>query len=336
MKGFLRNPEIKRTIGLLLIISVIITAIGFAVGKTYGYFCIVICLFFGAAFMASTSKRYRRLAQMSAEIDKILHGEERMLISNFGEGELAILSDEIRKLTLRLMEQADALNKDKRYLADSIADISHQIRTPLTSINILVTLLLEPGVDEMSRRQQLSELRQLLMRIDWLIDSLLKISRLDTGTVVMKKEPVRVSELVTRVQELLEIPIELRGQQLFVDVDDEICYEGDISWSEEALGNIVKNCMEHTPEGGRITVEASQTTLFTEIVISDTGSGIADEDIDHIFERFYKGRNSAEQSVGIGLALARMIIAGQNGTVRVKNLEGGGASFIIRFYAGVI
>ncbi|MCM1467517.1 MAG: HAMP domain-containing histidine kinase, partial [Alistipes sp.] len=237
-------------------------------------------------------------------------------------------------MTVRLREQQQNLWKDKEYLAESLADISHQIRTPLTSIDLLASMLCEENVSE-KRRQELSrELRELLFRIEWLVTSLLKISKLDAGCVSLKKESVPLGELIEKATESLLVPMELRGQELTVNVQG--TFSGDVLWTCEALSNIVKNCMEHTQDGGRIKITASENVLYTEIVISDNGSGIAPEDLPHIFERFYKGKNSGDKSFGIGLFLARSIITAQNGTVRAENKANGGARFTLRFYKGTI
>ena len=244
------------------------------------------------------------------------------------------LHSEIYKMTIRLREQQQTLTREKAYLADSIADISHQIRTPLTSINLLIGLLSEPKLTDARRQQLIHELYELLSRIDWLITTLLKISRLDAGTVQFKQEQVSLEELLKKSCVTLLIPMELRGQVLLIHADG--AFRGDFSWSCEAIGNIVKNCMEHTPEGGRIEIDATENALFSEIIIKDNGTGISPEDLPHIFERFYKGKDSDGKSFGIGLALSRMIIAGQGGTVKAENRKPVGAMFTIRFYKGTV
>ena len=143
-----------------------------------------------------------------------------------------------------------------------------------------------------------------------------------------------MAELIRKSTESVAIPMELRGQELKVTADGS--FIGDIGWTAEAITNIVKNCMEHTPEGGKVSVMATDNPLFAEIIISDNGRGIAGEDLPHIFERFYKGKNSADNSFGIGLALARTIITTQNGTIKAENILPHGAKFTIRFYKGTV
>ena len=178
------------------------------------------------------------------------------------------------------------------------------------------------------------ELYSLLSRIDWLITTLLKISRLDAGTVRFKQEEITMEQLLQNACKPLLIPVELRSQQLTIRASGK--FTGDIAWTCEAVSNIVKNCIEHTPEHGCIQIEAAENPLYSQIMISDNGSGIDPADLPHIFERFYKGKNADGNSFGVGLALARMIVIGQNGTIKAENGKSAGASFILRFYKGTV
>lgn len=329
-----RNPEVKKELLLYIGISIAASVLAFWFELRYGIFTVALCVVFIIVYLVGTYRRYKRIRNLAADVNKILHGDTEISLEEYSEGELAILHSEIYKMTVRLREQHQKLLNDKIYLADSIADISHQIRTPLTSINLLVQFLSESDISE-ERRQKLSlELYGLLSRIDWLINTLLKISKLDAGTVQFKKETISLENLIQKACSPVLVPMELRGQSLTINAEGN--FYGDISWMCEALGNIVKNCMEHTPDGGRIEMNASENALYTEIVISDNGSGISKEDFPHIFERFYKGKNSDDKSFGIGLALTRMIIVGQNGTIKAENNRSGGARFSIRMYKGDI
>lgn len=333
---FFRNSEVKRQMFAALLVTAVSLGAGFSIGRNSGLVILASSTAFGILIFISTYMRYRKISQLSAEIDYILQGKEKLDFSQFAEGELSILQNEVSKLTVKLREQAGQLSKDKSYLADLIADISHQIRTPLTSINIISSMLIRPELSDEKRVQYAKELRALLIRIDWLVDSLLKMSKLDAGTANLKKTRVNLKELIQKASEPLAIPMELRGQELNVAVNEVDSFEGDMQWSTEAIGNILKNCMEHTPKGGNINVSACENALYTEIVITDNGTGIAKEDLPHIFERFYKGKDSGSQSIGIGLALARMIVAEQSGTIKAENLQSGGAKFTVRFYKSVI
>lgn len=330
----LKNNEVKRTLIIYIITAAAATIVSFVWQRQYGYLMLAVCVIFILLYLITTYMRYKRISELSADINRILHGDSHVDIEKYSEGELSILQSEIYKMTVRLREQQQRLQKEKIYLADSLADISHQIRTPLTSINLLISLLSEQGITN-ERRQKLShDLYELLSQIEWLITSLLKISKLDAGTVELKSETISLHELINKATSPLLVSMDLRNHTLKISAEGN--FYGDILWTCEAITNIVKNCMEHTPENGRIEITATVNALYTEIIIADNGSGISKEDMPHIFERFYKGKNSDEKSFGIGLALSRMIIAAQNGTVKAENRLPLGTKFTIRFYKGTV
>lgn len=344
----LRNPEIKKSLLAHIAITILAMTAGW-LHDPYTAFCLFMsCVLFIFTHYLFTRMRYQKLRQLSMDLDAMLHNSAPIEFQKYREGELSILESELSKMTLRLSEQAAALAEDKRFLADSMADISHQIRSPLTSSNLILTLLMEQELLPQRRRQLLRELTQLLSRIDWLVESLLKMSKMDAGTASFKKTPVSVPALIKQAAEPLLIPMELREQTLEVvppklqgQPSDAVAHPpappaqflGDFAWSTEAILNILKNCMEHTPAGGKIWVSFSQNTIYTEIIIEDNGSGFDKEDLPHLFERFYKGKNACEHSVGIGLALARMIVTQQNGTLKAENRPQGGAKFVLKFYS---
>lgn len=332
---FFRNKEIKRTVFLLILMTAAVSAGAFIWNMPFGWYVSGVSVLFIVFYLVSTYIRYCKINDLSSDIDHILHGKDpEFSFSAYSEGELSVLKNEIQKMTARLKEQQQTLQEDKIYLADSIADISHQIRTPLTSINLLLQLLKEPDICEKRKSEIIRELQTMLSRIDWLITTLLKISRLDAGTVPFRKEILPLSALIHKAVYPLQVPIELRNQELITQAEGN--FAGDMDWTAEAIGNIVKNCMEHTPEGGTIRVSSSENALYSQITIDDTGKGIDKEDLPHIFERFYKGKNSDSMSFGVGLALARMIICKQNGTVKAENKLRGGAIFTVRFYKGTV
>ena len=330
----LKNKEVRSALLWQLSVSVIACPLCFLFDLRAGLTTVVLSLLLMLIFCISTYKRYRRIASLADDINHVLHGDSLIDFDNYSEGELSILHSEIYKMTVRLREQQQKLISDKEYLADSLADISHQIRTPLTSINLLVERLSASGLTDECRHQLTNELYGLLDRIDWLITTLLKISKLDAGTVQFNKDTVSLEMLINKSCAPLLIPIELRGQELIIRAEGN--FYGDSAWTSEAVGNIVKNCMEHTPDGGKIEIEAAENALYSEIVIKDNGTGISPEDLPHIFERFYKGKDSDGKSFGIGLALSRMIIAGQKGTVKAENRKNTGAMFTLRFYKGTV
>lgn len=331
--NFFRNPEIQKSLFIYAAALILFSLAGFSLGTSCGLLMLCAGLFFLCFFLCATFFRYRKLAQLSNELDNMLHNQTPIQFENYAEGELSILQNELSKMTLRLTEQADALAWDKKYLSDAMADISHQLRSPLTSIHLILSLLKEPDLPQQRRMELLQELSQLLSRLDWLVESMLKMSKMDAGTAYLTHESIPVSRLVKLASEPLLIPIELREQLLqFRPETGQEQFTGDLSWSVEALLNVLKNCMEHTPRGGIISISSRENTLFTELIIEDNGTGFSREDLPRLFERFYKGSNSSQQSVGIGLALARMIISQQNGTIKAENRSSGGARFTIKFY----
>lgn len=325
---YFRNPEIKLDIFIHLILSIVFI---FIVPEPI---MAVTCAAFVVIHFLITCKRYSRISRMCGDIDNIINGDYHINLDNYKEGELSVLSDEIYKVLSRLKDTAELLEKDKKYLSDSMADISHQLRTPLTSINILVSRLSEEDITNDRKMNLCIELRKKLTGIDNLIDVLLKMSKFDAGTVVFKNEEISVSNVINSAYDAVAVPMELKGQTFEYTADDSaIC--GDEMWLTESFSNIFKNCMEHTPENGKITVQVNDTALYTEIIIRDTGNGFEKEDIPHLFERFYKGQNASKDSFGIGLSLSRMIIVEQNGTIKADNYKDG-ARFTVRFYKQVV
>jgi signal transduction histidine kinase len=308
----------------------------FLIGVTVGGITLLSCTVLCIVFYVFTRKRYQDLAALSEQIDTILHGNDRIDIDVFREGELSILQSEIQKMTVRLREQADALKKDKTFLSDSLADIAHQLRTPMTSIHMLVSFLKKPDMQPAQRQRFIRDLEILLSRTDWLLSTLLKISKIDAGTAIFQHEPVVLRTLLKKAAEPLEIQLELRNIRLIIGCDETISFIGDLGWTAEAVGNILKNCMEYAGEEGTIEIDCSENAVFTELVIKDSGSGIAPEDLPHIFERFYQGASQKDGSFGVGLALCRMILSAQNATVKATNHPDGGACFTVRFYHQVV
>lgn len=328
-----RNPEVKRTAIAAAVLTVLFSCAMLAFSLWAALLTLAACLSLCGLFLTATVRRYRNIAELTERIDRILHGADDVTVSDSAEGELSLLSSEVRKMTVRLREQADYLTRDRLRMSDALADISHQLRTPLTSMNLTVSMLSKGDLSPEERTRLMFELKQRLGRIDWLVETLLKLSKIDAGTVVFRQDEVRVSDLLRAALSPLEVAMELRGQTLSVTVGDE-SYTGDLAWSAEAIGNLLKNCSEHTPAGGTVTVTVRQTALFCEIVIRDSGNGFVPEDIPHLFDRFYRGSNAGAESVGIGLSLARTVIAAQNGTVSASNASG--AVFTVRFYRGVV
>ncbi|WP_312045194.1 sensor histidine kinase [Anaerotignum sp.] len=326
----LRNREFRQFSILYFLIAAIAVIVGFIMNKEAGILAIVYSIAVGAAFFIFTKNRYKKISEISHQIDLVLHNAEQFFIGESDEGELSILHSEITKMTSRIREQNQGLKKEKEHLADSLADIAHQLRTPLTSVNLILSLL-NNNPDETQRKAFLREAEDLLVRMDWLITSLLKISRLDAGIVIFQREQIEINPLICGALRPFLITMELHNIDLQIDVQKGMWIQGDEGWLSEAIQNIIKNCLESTGDNGRIEITCTDNPLFTQIVIHDSGEGFETEDLPCLFDRFYRGKNTNATGNGIGLALCKMIITRQGGTIAAKNHPQGGAAFILRF-----
>ena len=303
-------------------------------------------------FMALTNRRYRALAKMAANLDRVLAGERDIRLRDMSEGELAILSSEIDKVIARLNLTVGELQAEKLALSDALADISHQLKTPLTSIAISTELVRDrlcARGDSEDLVERLRLIQTLQARVEDLVAALLKLARIDAGVIKLVRGAVDARELVHKSFEPLAIAFDIADVRFSADVQDGASYEGDLTWSVEALENILKNCMEHTPAGGCVSVRVTEDVLACRIRIEDTGPGIAESDLPHIFERFYRGSRDANATpsevnpagVGIGLALSKSLVTAQGGTLTAENLrdENGnitGAAFNLVFFKAVV
>ncbi len=332
----LRNLEIRNFLLVMGLIALVATAIG-AMSSLFSAILIFItsALLMGCSLFF-TRWRYREIEKLSGYLRKIVAGNYSLDVRDNHEGELSILKNEIYKVTQMLSEQKNLLQQDKIQLTDAISDISHQLKTPLTSMMVMTDLLNDANLAETKRVEFTHNIRIQLERIEWLVSSLLKLSRIDSGTAQFKKEKVMVRELIQKSIEPLLIPMDIKQQSLSIEGSDSVSFVGDFKWTTEAVINILKNCVEHTDEGGRISISFSENPLFTEIVIADNGKGISKEDMPYIFKRFYKGKNASEGSVGIGLAMAYSIVTNQNGDIQIKSEKEKGTEFRIKFYKQVI
>lgn len=327
-----RNRELLSGITFVLLITVA-SVVMYGVGVPGGEMVILLDgMIYGTGFYLFFRRYDRNLQSLSSFLRKSQYGLLPLETDDQHEGEFAILKSEIFKLLTRLHSQAELLEKEKQYLADTISDISHQLKTPMTSMNVMVDLLKDPKLPEEQRMIFIRTLHSQLTRMEWLLSAMLTMSRLDAGTLTLKKEEVCTGPMLDRALEHLLIPIELRGQSVVREGDEDASYAGDAYWSSEALSNILKNCMEHTPNEGTIRINTSQNPVYTSIRIINEGDGISSEDLPHIFERFYRGKHTSADSVGIGLALANKLIRLQNGSIEASSDYGKSATFLIKFY----
>lgn len=303
----LRNREIKHFLLLYASITLLATIIATFISISAVVLVIVLCAVSAMLFLLLTRERYNTISNLSSQIDSILHGDYNVNLVPDEEGELAVLSSELSKMTLRLREQAEHLENDKRYLSDSLADISHQLLTPLTSIRMIVPRLAQENQSVEQRQANVRRIDALLERTQWLIATLLKIARLESGTVQFAPAPVSVQTLIHHTLEPLKILLDLKNVQLSCSVEGNATFIGDRLWTAEAVGNILKNCIEHCGDGGKLEIKCAENPIYTEIIIADNGPGFASKDLPHLFERFYRGSNAVKESAGIGLNLSRRI-----------------------------
>lgn len=267
-------------------------------------------------------KRQKQLNTLADYIARITAGNYALDLSDNSEDELSNLKNELYKVTLSLKEQAKTAREQKLALADSVSDISHQLKTPLTSISVLMDNLIEhPEMEAQTRERFLQEISHQTTFMNWMIATLLKLSRLDAGVVEFEKTCINVGELLQEVADNLEIIAELQQVNVTITSEDEVYITGDYNWNREAIQNIVKNAMEHSRSGATVQIKVESNDVYTAIHVMNRGERIAREDQRHIFERFYRTSNAAEGSVGIGLALAKTIIEQQKGYISVDSDE---------------
>lgn len=294
------------------------------------YISILIIIVF-SILIIYINKIYNKIRKLSIYTNDILNNKYNMDIREYSEGDISNLKNDLYKMTIKLKEQNELSLKDKIYLQDTLSDISHQLKTPLTSMYVINELLYDDKLNKSLKKELLNKSKKGLERIEWLITSLLKMSRLDSGSEKLILERVKLINIINKTIEPIRIPLELKNINLNVSCNSDIKVNVDVNWTTEALINILKNAMEHTLENGNINIVCSDNPLYTMISISDDGCGISKKDLPHIFERFYKGMSNKE-SIGIGLNMSKKIIENENGNISVKSKENEGTTFIIKLF----
>lgn len=292
---------------------------------------LIICLVYLTIIINNDKMKEKEINEVIKIIEEINNKNYSFKMKDINEEDLSLLKNEIYKTTIMLNEISEISKKDKKELEESLEDISHQLKTPLTSILIMIdTLLDDEDMDQNTREDFLRNMKREVMNINFLVKSILKLSRLDTNTVkfISKKESVKeiINEAILNVSllsDLKNVKIETNLSDSFI-----IC---DYKWQIEALTNILKNSIEHSYENNKVLIESSENNAYVKIIIKDFGTGIAKEDINHIFERFYKGKDSDYDSIGIGLALSKSIIEKQNGKISVESSDDG-TTFTIKYF----
>lgn len=280
---------------------------------------------FVLTFIYRNKKEARRIQELAGYLEQVNTGDA-VILSAHREDDFSKLEDEIYKTVTFLYQTKEEAVQIKNNFAENLSNIAHQIKTPITAVSLSVEMM----KNECGKYTE--QIQKQLLRLTRLEEALLVLSRLDAGTLVLKKEEIDVFTVLSLAAENLQELLLQSGTSIEIPQQDEMAVLADLDWTMEAFINLMKNCMEHN-EGGNIYCSYDQNPIYTEICIWDEGEGFAKEDVPHLFERFYRGKNAGEGGIGIGLALAREIIERQNGTIRAKNMPKGGACFEIRFYS---
>lgn len=283
-------------------------------------------------FYLYDKNKSKKIKEITKMISKINNRQFDIDINDFNEGELSILKNEISKTTTMLRQVADNSVKDKLNLKDSLGDISHQLKTPLTSITIMIDNILDsPDMNEKTRKKFLINIKREILNINFLVMSLLKLSKFDANVVKFNKESVYLKDIIIESIKNVSMIKELKNITIKVSGDDNIKLLCDFKWQVESITNILKNSIEHTSEYGTVEVNYSENKLYTRILIKDNGKGIDSGDLPHIFDRFYKGENGSDDSFGIGLSLSKTIIEKEGGSITVKSTPNIGTIFTIKY-----
>lgn len=277
-------------------------------------------------------RRNQKVDEFVQYIRRIEQGVYQIPLDENEEEELSELKNELYKITVMLRETAELSKKQKRALSDSVSDISHQLKTPLTSCLILLDNMAESThMEEGTRRQFVAEITRQLTSVNWLVQVLLKLSRLDAGVVELKEEEIRIQQLLEQAIDKVALLAEWKEISIQVSGEMQAVIRGDERWLQEAFINLIKNAIEHSPAKREIQITVEDNQVYTGVRIRDYGCGISMEEQKHIFERFYRSSTAKEDSVGIGLALAQEIIKRGNGSLTVESVVGQGTTFLIKF-----
>lgn len=294
-------------------------------------FAIIITLY--VYFVINKSKRTKKINKIIELISKINKRNFDIDIEDYTEDELSILKQEVYKTSLMLRSEADNSLKDKLNLKDSLSDISHQLKTPLTSITIMIDNILDnEEMDTKTKRKFLISIKREIININFLVQNLLKLSKFDANVIKFDKEEVLIKDIIDEAIKKVSALSELKGVSIKVSGDKGSTIKCDFMWEVEALSNIIKNSIEHIEKDGFVEVNYTKNKVYSRILIRDNGVGINSEDLPYIFDRFYKGKNTSKDSVGIGLALSKSIIEKDNGSISVKSTPKIGTVFTIKYF----
>lgn len=296
----------------------------------FGLFVLIVWIF----FKRNERQRKKEIAKIDDYLFSLLSEQIKVDLKDFKTGDLATLQNDLMKVTSRLKNALESSTKDKMELSKTLADISHQLKTPLTSLLILNDNL-SYDIDEETKKKFLKKQEQIILHLKELIISLLKVSQIESGMIVLKKEKVSLQKILENVFDALDLLLVAKNIEIQFNSETKGMILGDATWLMEAFLNIVKNACEHSYENGKIVVSVSENPMYTEVVITDFGKGIAKQDLKHIFERFYK-TSSDKESIGIGLNLTKSILTRSGATITCKSEVGKYTSFVIHFYKSIV
>ena len=277
----------------------------------------------------------KKIDNISKYLDQILNEEYNLEITDNDESSISILKNKIYDITVMLKEKNKLLSKDKQDMLNLISDISHQIKTPLTSLNLLINLLYDDNITIDQKQKFLDEMSRQVNKIQWLIKNILDIAKIDSKTLVFKKQSTNAFKMLNKCINNFEVLANIQNVTInLTECSRDIFLNIDEKWMSEALENIIKNAIEHKAK--IIDIACTQNRLYTKISIKDNGEGISSKDLPHIFERFYKAQNSNSSSLGLGLAFCKSVINAQNGYIKVKSKVDLGTEFNIKIYKEIV
>ncbi|MBS4190558.1 HAMP domain-containing histidine kinase [Bacillus sp. FJAT-49705] len=283
-----------------------------------------------------TNRIYKRIRELTGYADQILEGGDISPLKEMREGDFSKLTHSFNRMRFVIQKNIEELQKEKQFLVDLMSDISHQLKTPLAALTMYNDILTEKELSKEQQSMFLDQGRQQLERMNWLIQSLLKLAKLDVGAIQFQKKNSSLSRTIQGSVEILKDFAAQKGVEVKVTTDKECIMKHDTDWLTEALLNVIKNAIEHTPSGGIVSVMLEKSETLYRIQIRDEGEGIEAEEIHNIFKRFYKGKkNKKTGSVGIGLSLSKAIVEGHNGMIQVESSIGEGTTFLFLFPVGV-
>lgn len=294
-------------------------------------FFIVIIISIQLTFLKYNKSKDKEINKIARYIEEINKKNYKLHIDENSEDELSILKNEVYKTTIMLKEAAENSNKEKHQLKKSLEDISHQLKTPLTSILIMLDNIIDnPDMDAEIREDFIRDIKREIITINFFVQTILKLSKIDSNTIDFVKTENTIKEIIEQSIKKVSALCDLKNIKIEIEGNENSKIICDKRWQEEAISNIIKNCIDHSKENSKLIIKYDENEVYSTIIIKDFGEGISQKDLPHIFERFYKGENATSDSIGIGLSLAKAIIEEENGHILVDS-DKNGTQFTIKY-----